>query len=288
MSIKVFNIQRFSLHDGPGIRTTIFLKGCSLKCPWCCNPESNSLTNEVFFDKAKCVKRGNSCFIHNDCPYIKNKVDRSFFKKNVCPAVRHVFTDYSTDKLFKEIVKDKKFFSKSGGVTFSGGEALLQYAELLPLLKHISKEKIHVTMETSLSTPIKNLKSIYKFVNLFYVDFKTGNRLKAHNVLSLDLELYKKNLIFLFEHFDNKKIVIRIPIVDKFNNSKEDLLEAVNFLSDFNIKQMEIFSVHNLASSKYEMLGRKFVSHKPVSSSSLLEAQNILSKVCENIKIITI
>lgn len=288
MSIKVFNIQRFSLHDGPGIRTTVFLKGCSLKCPWCCNPESIDYNDKFFFDKKRCLKKDGYCLVHENCSYVLGKIDKSFFEKNICPAVKKIVTEYSPTELFEIIMKDKNFFGKSGGVTFSGGEALLQYKELLPLLQRISNKKVHISFETSLGVPLINIKSIYKYIDLLYIDFKTADYSKAKDVLGLDLNIYKKNLEFLFKHFPKNKIVIRIPVVSGFNNNERSLLSIANFLSNFDVRQIELFSVHNLAASKYEMLGKTYKRFVFVSLDDLQKNKAILQKVCANVQIIQI
>mgnify|MGYP000258385265 FL=1 len=137
--IIVTNIQRFSLHDGPGIRTTVFLKGCYICCPWCSNPENISPRYEE---------------------YIQNGIGGIYGKA------------YSSKELFDEIIKDHIFYDETGGVTFSGGEVLLQAEVILTVLKMLKREKITVAVETSLFAPTNKLNMILPYVDYFLVDMK--------------------------------------------------------------------------------------------------------------------
>lgn len=143
----ITNIQRFSLHDGPGIRTTVFLKGCSIRCPWCSNPENIN---------------------HQIESYVKDGKE-GFYGK-----------EYSVDQVLKEVLKDKIFYEDNGGVTFSGGEALLYAKELLPLMQQIKQNNISIAVESSLFVPSSYLEMVIPFVDYFYVDLKEWIRKDAH------------------------------------------------------------------------------------------------------------
>ena len=130
----ITNIQRFSLHDGPGIRTTVFLKGCSIRCPWCSNPENMNHQIEIY------VKDGKE----------------GFYGK-----------EYSVDEVLKEVLKDKIFYEDNGGVTFSGGEALLYAKELLPLMQQIKQNNISIAVESSFFVPSSYLEMVIPFVEYF-------------------------------------------------------------------------------------------------------------------------
>lgn len=135
----ITNIQRFSLHDGPGIRTTVFLKGCSIKCPWCSNPENIKNYPEVYY---------------------KDGVKGIYGK------------EFSLDEIYAEIVKDRVFYEDNGGVTFSGGESLLYVDELLPLMNKLKKENITIAVETCLFVPRQKLEKVIPYIDFFYVDMK--------------------------------------------------------------------------------------------------------------------
>ena len=157
MAVRITNIQHFSLDDGPGIRTTVFLKGCNLTCPWCCNPENISSEIES---------------------YSHNNQKESFGY------------DITLEELEKEILKDEVFYSENdGGVTFSGGEPLLQIKELEPLLKSLRSKNINICFETALSVPSELLEMAIEYIDEIFIDVKILDKNDAKNVLNLDLDL---------------------------------------------------------------------------------------------------
>jgi len=156
MTVRITNIQHFSLHDGPGIRTTVFLKGCNLKCPWCANPEC-----------------------------ISSKIQGEFGY------------DISLEKLEQEIVKDKPFYETGGGVTFSGGEPLLQINDLEPLLKSLKNKNINICFETALFVPEKYLKIAKKYSDEFIVDIKMINHENCKKVIGGKIDQYLNNINYL-------------------------------------------------------------------------------------------
>ena len=163
MKVRITNIQRFCLSDGPGIRTTVFLKGCNLKCPWCANPENIDYNFNKYIDKNGEIK---------------------------------VFGyDIELNDLFNELMKDKNFYRlNNGGITFSGGEPLLQIKKIEPLLKKIKDEKINICFETSLNVPQELVKIAIDYADEFIVDIKILDRSLALNILKFDLDLYYNNI----------------------------------------------------------------------------------------------
>lgn len=153
----ITNIQRFSLHDGPGIRTTVFLKGCSIRCPWCSNPENIN---------------------HQIERYVKDGKEGFYGKES------------SVDEVLKEVLKDKIFYEDNGGVTFSGGEALLYAKELLPLMEQIKQNDISIAVESSLFVPSSYLEMVIPFVDYFYVDLKVMDKEKCSLLLKGNLDLF--------------------------------------------------------------------------------------------------
>lgn len=246
MSILLTNIQRFSLHDGPGIRTTVFLKGCSLRCPWCSNPE-----NLTQFPQA----------------FIKDGVSGIYGKY------------YETDELVKECLKDKSFYrgiindpmmwtitdeadveKLPGGVTFSGGEALLQAEALVPAISSLHDEEIHVTVETSLFVPGRLLKQVIDLIDLFYVDIKILAYDVCKNVEQGNIDLYLTNLNTLLTWTDKegkcKPVIIRIPVIGKYTDGKDNRRAVHTLLEQYKGKflKIELIKEHNLAESKYRSL----------------------------------
>jgi pyruvate formate lyase activating enzyme len=251
--ILVTNIQRFSLHDGPGIRTTVFLKGCSIRCPWCSNPE---------------------CINTHPEDYNNNGI-RGVWGKWYCP-----------ESLIKECLKDTYYYGNNksnredwgitdadsinalpGGVTFSGGECLLQVNELLPVLQSLNKLNIHIAIETSLFAPLSNLLIALEHVDLFYVDVKILNKTKCHEYLHANLSQYLTNLDKLFSWKDingkAKPIIIRIPIIGTYTDTKDNLILVKELLNSYKdrILKIEILKEHNLAESKYRSINKNIEYH---------------------------
>lgn len=208
MGVIITDIQHFSLHDGPGIRTTVFLKGCSIKCPWCANPE--------------CIS-----------PKIQGQFGR----------------DISLNDLESEILKDENYYKTGGGVTFSGGEPLLQIKQLEPLLKSLKSQNINICFETALFIPNEYLQIANRYGDEFIVDIKMLDSDNTKNVLNGNIGQFLDNLYYL----DLKKTTFRIP-VSKFSLNDENLI--LNLLKKYPSKKVEIFKLHNLAKRKYEILNK--------------------------------
>lgn len=242
MKVLVGNIQRFCLDDGPGIRTTVFFKGCSLRCPWCCNPEN--LVHKILIGK-----------------------DNTIYGKEM-----------SSDEIFSEIIKDKIFYQNNGGVTFSGGECLLTLINLEDLLIDLKKENINICVETSLFVNKENLQKIYKYIDEFYVDIKIIDSNNCLKYLKGDVSLFLNNFDFLCDNVDINKIHPRIPIVKGITDKKENIDMIINLLKNNKIHNIEIFSVHNLAKEKYSNLDMKFTGFEKSDDDSLNIIKNLFEK----------
>lgn len=227
----ITNIQRFSLHDGPGIRTTVFLKGCPLRCPWCSNPEN---------------------LVGKPQKYIKNGVEGLYGK------------EYNCKELYDEVVKDKAFYDGTwestdlnkmpGGVTFSGGECMLQMDKLEPLLERLNEEHVHTTVETSLFASASQLSIAIKHINLFYVDIKILDEDRCKEVLRGNLFAYHTNLQILLN--SGKPVVFRIPVIGGYTDGDDNRKRVVNLLKNVkgNILKIELIKEHNLGTRKYQSL----------------------------------
>ncbi|EKF86366.1 glycyl-radical enzyme activating protein [Methanobacterium formicicum] len=271
MSLLITNIQRFSLQDGPGTRTTIFLKGCSLKCPWCCNPENINNTQEFYYQKSKCIscdKCVNICDVNrivkpSDLIKIKGESECFNCRKciEICPtqAIGIYGEKLTVEELVYQIKKDKKYFDASnGGVTFSGGEPLLQSSNLVDCLKILKNEKIHVTIETSLFAPIEYLNYIKHYVDLWLVDIKIFQKNQCLDILNGNI----KNFLNNFKAIQNNKIQLRFPLVYPHTYNKKNLKMLFQFISKNKIKKIEILKVHNFAENKYESLNLDFIRYQ--------------------------
>lgn len=241
----ITNIQRFSLHDGPGIRTTIFLKGCSLRCPWCSNPENLNPYPEK---------------------YTRNGIDGIYGREYIC------------DEVYDVIIKDMAFYGSDGGVTFSGGEALLQVDSLLPLVRRLKVQKITTAVETCLFVPTEKLKEIIPYIDFFYVDIKILDVIECKNIIQGNIELYKTNLDVLTA---KKKITVRIPIIGEYTNKEDNVNKILELLKKYEneIIKVELIKGHNLGTTKYESLGLSRPKFCEVKDEFIQEYRNAIERV---------
>ncbi|MBR5503295.1 MAG: 4Fe-4S cluster-binding domain-containing protein [Methanobrevibacter sp.] len=253
MTVRITNIQRFSLHDGPGIRTTVFLKGCNLHCPWCCNVENISPDIEH---------------------YIENGVEKDFGY------------DIGLDDLEKEILKDEAYYDNGkGGVTFSGGEPLLQVQELESLLKSLKSKNVNICFETALSVNEELVSIALQYADFIYVDVKL---LSNPSIVGLDLDLYYKNLELINNSsLSSENIVFRIPLNYEYTLTDENMNMVIDLLKSYPDFSVEIFKTHNLAESKYAYLNKEFVPFKEVSNEDIDNVLNRIKEFNDNVDIIS-
>lgn len=241
MKARITDIQHFSLHDGPGIRTTVFLKGCSINCPWCANPEC-----------------------------ISSEIEGEFGQ------------DIPLNELEKEILKDEPFYKTGGGVTFSGGEPLLQIENLEPLLESLKNNNIHVCFETSLFVPEKYLEIANMYSDEFIVDIKILAPDEAKKILNGNINQYLNNLPLL----NLNKTTFRIPL-NEFTLTDGNIDLISDLLKNYKPKKLEIFKIHNLARKKYETLNKEFY-YKEVSNEEMQKAFDKFKEIIPNTEIIEI
>ena len=230
----IFNIQRFALHDGPGIRTTVFFKGCPLRCWWCHNPESHKILPEKF----------NGCNL------------RRGFDQTFSVIKDEVGKEISVDELITEILKDKVFYEEStGGVTFSGGEPLMQPEFLSEVLKECKASGIHTAVDTSGFSAIEKVKSAAADTDLFLFDLKLMNDDLHQKYTGVSNQLILKNLLELDQL--NKKIIIRIPIIPEITDSEENLMAIRGFISYLkNVQEVNLLPYHRTGEGKYAKYGK--------------------------------
>ncbi len=224
----IFDIKRYAVHDGPGIRTTVFFKGCSLRCWWCHNPESIS-------------------------PEIQNYTRKVTFDGIEMEVEDTVGYHISVEDLLKEILKDAPFYEESGGgVTFSGGEPFVQYAFLKEIAKECKANGIHVTVDTTGHTSKKNLEMVLPYVDLFLYDLKQFDDKKHSEYTGVSNKKILENLLFLKDQ--KKDIIIRIPVVPGYNDDEENIRATEKFLSGMNgaVKEIHLLPYHNIAEGKYQ------------------------------------
>ncbi|MBR1702186.1 MAG: radical SAM protein [Lachnospiraceae bacterium] len=235
--ILVTNIQRMCFHDGPGIRTTVFLKGCNLRCPWCANPEN------ISFERQTYEKDGHTG--------IYGRL-------------------YNEDELLDELMKDRVFYGKDGGITFSGGEPLLHLEKLKDVLYKLRKEGISIAVETALQVPKEIWYPFINMIDLYIVDVKILLPDKCKEILGGDINIYYENINQLCGN--EKNILFRLPINKEFTFQTENAEAIMSFLSQHKDIPIEIFATHMLGEIKYQSLNKESI---PIEAVSGMELENI-------------
>ena len=293
----IFNIQRYSIHDGPGIRTTVFLKGCPLNCWWCQNPESQLSSQEMIFWKERCINCGVcSTICPSDAIQLKNGIPVTEKEKCIlcgkciekCPTLaREMIGEKLTVKeVIQEIEKDLVFYEESGGgVTFSGGEPLGQSEFLEDLLNSCREKKIHTAVDTSGYISWEILEKVAPKVNLFLYDLKLMDSKKHKKYTGVSNEIILENLKKLSSAYHN--IFVRFPVIPGINDDDQNVRETGEFLSSLKITQVNLLPYHYIGIDKYKRSGRtyKLVTTQPPSEEKLSEISGIFKKFNLNVKL---
>ncbi len=263
----VFDIQRFSLHDGPGIRTTVFLKGCPLKCIWCHNPESIKPLPQLGYRPEKCT----SCMICiHACPNLvhdaTHKLHTMDFTKckfsgnciQACPsdALWQIGREISSEEIMDEVIKDQQYYENSGGgMTLSGGEPMLQFSFTLELLKKAKEHKISTCIETSGYAAKEKFAVLLPLTDLFLFDYKATGEDIHKTLTGVGQDVILSNLDFLAQN--GARIVLRCPLIPGINDQIEHL-QAVSLLSQKyqSIEAVEILPYHDYAKGKWVQVGK--------------------------------
>lgn len=265
----VFDIQRFCLHDGPGIRTTVFFKGCPLQCAWCQNPESQKVTAELAYYRERCI-RCRDCL--RVCP--ENAIlaeDEKWIDREKCTlcgrcvdtctsrGIELVGRNWNAEDLLGEVLKDQDFFSESGGgITLSGGEPMLQHAFLIEWLPRVKAHGIHVTMETCGLAEWPRIQRVAPFVDLFYFDLKVMNPEKHHHYTGVDNRIILENFMKLSANAKN--LQARMPLVPGITSTPENISETSGFLKSAGHSIIHCLPYHKMGESKRIRLGAGEVS----------------------------
>lgn len=268
--MTVFEIERFATADGPGIRTVVFLKGCNLRCSWCQNPESQAAEPQVMYYPDKCVACGKcveACPVdavivdpklgyvtdHSCCTLCAACVDACFYG-----ARKIVGTAYSSEELVETIRRDQSYYRDSGGgVTFSGGEPLLQIDGLVEAATALRREGIHVAVETAGNVPWKVWERLLAVVDLVYFDLKAYDRDLHTKVTGVANDRIKENIARVSKR--GTPIVVRIPVVPGINNGNDEIAAMFGFLRErTSVRDVELLPFHRLGLTKYAGLGMPY------------------------------
>ena len=289
----VFNIQKCSIHDGPGIRTIVFLKGCPLKCLWCANPESQEYGKEIADTQSHCIGCG-VCI--EKCPehcIVLDKSGHGVIDRAVCnvcglctkvcyaKSKRMVGEEMTVERLMEKVRRDKVYYSNSnGGVTFSGGEPLTHPEFLLNAARECKKLGINVAVETCGYANFQRFAPALKYVDLIFMDIKEIDSKKHENLTGQGNEKIIENLKRI--NSLGNKITVRVPVIPGYNDRQENFKGIAELVASVDHAEgIELLAYHALGIHKYEMLGRKY-ELKNVNSpedEKMLEYVNYMNKI---------
>ena len=280
-----FDIQRFSTHDGDGIRSILFLKGCNLACLWCHNPESRSEKRSLLFEQRSCLQDCNVC--QQVCSAIQRdatgniKINRSQLNENdliklenICPthALSVCGKEAIVDEICAILLKDKPYFIQSGGgITFSGGEPLLKPEFIAIVAKRMNQEKINTAVETCLHVPWKNIEQVMPYIDCWLIDLKHTDENKFKLWTKGSLKRIKNN----FEQLAHqaKRMVIRVPVIPGFNDTDHELQQIIDFAASLeSCNELHLLPYHTLGINKYHLLDMPYeCSDQPLNNPELLQ-----------------
>ena len=269
VTAPITNISRGSLHDGPGVRTVVYFKGCGLKCKWCHNPETLKAKKQVIYIASKCIHCGKCVEICPKCHKIQGN-DMMFLHEeciacgkcsDVCPSLALTLCgeDKTAQEIFGEIKKDQHYYRASGGgVTFSGGECLLHSQAVKEIAKMCKDENIHTAIESAFFVPWENIQNVLPFIDLFFADLKIPDPEKHRKFTGQDNRLIIENITKLSKEHSN--IILRIPVIPGVNDSDDDIHAFAEITKKFGngIKAIELLRYNNLAESKYKSVGTEY------------------------------
>ena len=269
MTGLTFDIHRFSLNDGPGIRTTVFLKGCYLKCEWCHNPESQSFKPQLSYNPEKCIH----CFecvkvcpadahkIRDNKHYVDWKLcDISGKCVDVCSSgvIKLIGKRTQVDEIISEVLKDKKYYDKTGGgLTISGGEPLAQFEFTRDLLIEARKHDLHTIVDTCGFAEPDQFREILPYVDIFLLDYKVTDDEKHKQYTGVSNKKILDNLEFLYNY--GASIVLRCPLIPGFNDDELHLEGIKNIIKKYPLlKSVEIMPYHNMGRDKAGRIGMEY------------------------------
>lgn len=290
----IFNIQKFCTSDGPGIRTTVFLKGCPLKCVWCHNPESQSIKTDISYNAERCLNCGkcvarcpNHChgiecgvhrYVRADCKACQACVHPT------CPAMEAYGYEITPEAIIADVMKDSAFYQNSGGgLTLSGGEPLAQPEFCLSILKLAKEQGLHICMETCGFAKTEVLAEVAQYVDLFLFDYKETDSQKHKTFTGVDNALILQNLRFL--NSIGKPIILRCPIIPTYNDTEEHFDGIAQIANDLkSIQRVELEPYHDFGLVKYKRLDRRVGKIKNVEVPSKERMADIVAYLREKTK----
>ena len=222
---RIFNIQRFSIHDGPGIRTIVFFKGCFMRCAWCCNPESQSYDIQTMVENGK---------------------------------VKTVGQDVTVEEILPELLADENYYRRSGGgITLSGGEILGQPDFARDLLHACQHHGLHTAVESTANAPYENIQKILPYLDMYLMDIKHMDSAKHKEYTGVGNERILENARKIAE--SGVRLIVRTPVIPGFNDTEGEILRIARFAASLpGVKEHHLLPYHRLGSDKYAGLGRRY------------------------------
>ncbi|WP_038078279.1 glycyl-radical enzyme activating protein [Treponema primitia] len=269
----ITNIQRFSLDDGPGTRTTVFLKGCSVACKWCHNPETISPKKQLQYLERSCKNCG-SCvkvcktgahFLKNGMHYLNwNLCNRCFACAETClfGALSIIGIEITAEELGEQLLRDRIFYKRSGGgVTVSGGEPLLQVDFTAEIFRHLKNHGIHTALDTAGNVPWSSFEKVLSWIDLVLFDIKIVDIGKHQKMTGIKNQLILENFKKLLK--EKVHIWVRTPLIKDINDDEEEANERIKmFMNATNIQKIELLPFHRYGIGKYTALGMGMEAHE--------------------------
>ncbi|WFD09328.1 4-hydroxyphenylacetate decarboxylase activase [Tepidibacter hydrothermalis] len=296
MKGMLFDIQSFSVHDGPGCRTTVFMSGCPLKCEWCANPESWKKEQHIMFSEGTCKYEKGCNICRNKCLYGGLSFDennkpqlnweickncKTFECSKACyyNALKVCGREYEIQELIKILTRDNHSWSSNGGVTFSGGEPFYQSEFLINTLIECKKNYFHTAIETTAYIDNKTFLEAMKYIDFAFIDLKHMDREKHKQKTGVYNDLILENIESIAS--SGKRIVLRMPVIRDFNDTYQNIVDTISFMKKNDLVEINILPFHRLGESKWKQLGNEY-KYKYEESTPVKKLEEIQDLFLEN------
>lgn len=279
----VSSIQSYSLHDGPGCRTTVFLAGCFLRCTWCANPETWELKQQVMYAPGKCVRAKGCAGCLKKCAHDgvspetesirldweKCRTCAEFACAEACPteALRKCGEWYRVEEVMQRLERERDFWGPGGGVTFSGGEPFFQGWFLQELLAACKRKNLHTAIETTAHAAPEAFLAAMSLIDFAFIDVKHMDDKRHQAGTGVSNKLILSNIAKLRRSGWNGRLVLRIPVISGFNDTLENMRATADFMDSLGLYEINLLPFHRLGDSKWEQLGKTYAHRREAATS---------------------